>query len=298
MALSTATTGPERGPDALTTKLAGQCTAVVRLFGLLALMIAAFAAPAAAQDFPALTGRVVDQADILSESDEVSLTQELAMLEQRTGRQLVVATVPSLQGYPIEDFGYQLGRNWGIGAEDKDDGVLLLVAPEERQVSIEVGYGLEPVLTDTLSKTIIEGAIIPKFREGDYPAGIQAGVAGIVSQLELPPEEARARVARNEWLASLAALAAGRISILPGGGVSERNAAQVVLTTRVHELHLSAGRTEVSGMSAPFRVPMEGARLAEDQLRVTDADRVRALHRGAAALAAAAAPPPPRCRPG
>ena len=116
MALSTTTTGMGRGRDTLTARLVGRCTAVVRLFGLLALMLAAFAAPAAAQDFPALTGRVVDQADILSESDEVSLTQELAMLEQRTGRQLVVATVPSLQGYPIEDFGYQLGRNWGIGA--------------------------------------------------------------------------------------------------------------------------------------------------------------------------------------
>ncbi len=154
-----------------------------------------FASPVAAQDFPELTGRVVDQADILSEGEEVSLTQELAGIELRTGRQLVVATVPSLQGYPIEDFGYQLGRTWGIGSEEEDNGVVLLVAPEERQVSIEVGYGLEPVLTDTLAKTIIERAIIPKFREDNYPGGIQAGVAGIASQLELPPEEARKRVA-------------------------------------------------------------------------------------------------------
>ena len=160
-----------------------------------ALLGFSFTAPVSAQDFPKLTGRVVDQADILSEGEEVSLTQELAQIEQQTGHQVVVATVPSLQGYPIEDFGYQLGRTWGIGSEENDDGVVLLVAPQDRQVSIEVGYGLEPVLTDTLASTIVQGAIIPKFREKDYPGGIQAGVAGIATQLELPPEEARKRVA-------------------------------------------------------------------------------------------------------
>ena len=137
----------------------------------------------------------------MSDADKVSLTQQLAALELRTGRQVVVATVPSLQGYPIEDFGYRLGRAWGIGSEENDDGVLLLVAPNERQVSIEVGYGLEPVLTDTLASTIVQGAIIPNFRDGDYPGGIQAGVKGIASQLELRPEEARKRVAEADALA-------------------------------------------------------------------------------------------------
>ncbi|WP_187336711.1 TPM domain-containing protein [Novosphingopyxis iocasae] len=165
-----------------------------RFLLLFALFFAALT-PAAAQDFPKLTGRVVDQAGILDDADEVSLTQQLAALELRTGRQVVVATVPSLQGYPIEDFGYQLGRTWGIGSKENNDGVLLLVAPEERQVSIEVGYGLEPVLTDTLASTIVQGVIIPRFRDGDYSGGIQAGVKAIASQLELPPEEARKRVA-------------------------------------------------------------------------------------------------------
>ena len=101
-----------------------------RFLLLFALFFAALT-PAAAQDFPKLTGRVVDQAGILGDADEVSLTQQLAALELRTGRQVVVATVPSLQGYPIEDFGYQLGRTWGIGSKENNDGVLLLVAPEE-----------------------------------------------------------------------------------------------------------------------------------------------------------------------
>ena len=163
---------------------------------VLALIALLFALPAlAAPTFPPLTGRVVDEAQVLSPDAERDLTDKLENLEATTGRQLVVATVPSLQGYPIEDYGYQLGRTWGIGQKDKDDGVILLVAPNERKVRIEVGYGLEPVLTDALSSVIIQSAILPKFRDGDLSGGIVAGTDALVEQLSLPADQAKARVA-------------------------------------------------------------------------------------------------------
>ncbi len=165
---------------------------------LLALMTALTVALPALADpkFPPLTGRVVDDAQILSPQTEQDLTAKLENLETTTGRQLVVATVPSLQGYPIEDYGYQLGRTWGIGEKDKNTGVILLVAPNERKVRIEVGYGLEPVLTDALSSVIIQSAILPKFRDGDMQGGIVAGTDALVEQLSLPADQAKARVAQ------------------------------------------------------------------------------------------------------
>jgi uncharacterized protein len=142
-----------------------------------------------------LTGRVVDDAQILSPEVERDLTTKLENLETTTGRQLVVATVPSLQDYPIEDYGYQLGRAWGIGEKDKNTGAILLVAPNERKVRIEVGYGLEPVLTDALSSVIIQSAILPKFRDGDMSGGIVDGTNAIVEQLSLPADQAKVRIA-------------------------------------------------------------------------------------------------------
>merc|ERR1711969_481383 len=124
---------------------------------------------AAAQDFPALTGRVVDAANIIPPAEEAALAQKLQAFETRTQRQFVVATVPDLQGYDIESYGYQLGRTWGIGSEENDDGALLIVAPNERKVRIEVGYGLEPILTDGLSFLIITRQILPLFKQGDMP---------------------------------------------------------------------------------------------------------------------------------
>lgn len=160
-------------------------------FLLLALLFVA--APAfAALAFPKLGGRVVDAANILPPAVEASLTQKLEALEAQTGNQLVVATVPSLGGYEIEEYGYQLGRAWGIGQKDKDTGVILLVAPNERRVRIEVGYGLEPVLTDALTSIIIRRQILPAFRAGNMPQGIEAGADAIIRQLGLPPEEAQA----------------------------------------------------------------------------------------------------------
>lgn len=166
----------------------------VRFFICLALLMAPW--PLAAQDFPALTGRVVDAAGLLSAAEEATLAARLAALEQQSQRQLVVATIPDLQGYAIEDYGYQLGRHWGIGHKERNDGVLLIVAPNERKVRIEVGYGLEPVLTDALSALIISRDILPQFRAGNYAGGILAGAESIARQLELPPEEAQA-VARS-----------------------------------------------------------------------------------------------------
>ncbi|HVQ10749.1 MAG TPA: TPM domain-containing protein [Methyloceanibacter sp.] len=147
------------------------------LFGFALLL---WIGPAAAEpNYPQLTGRIVDDADLLSAADIAELDAGLKALEDKSSDQVVVVTLPSLQGYSIEDFGYQLGRHWGIGTKEKDNGVLLIVAPNERKVRIEVGRGLEPLLTDAMSNVIITGAILPRFRTGDYAGGIKEGVKGI-----------------------------------------------------------------------------------------------------------------------
>lgn len=151
-------------------------------YALAALLLFALAA-AAEPRFPALTGRVVDEAGLLSPAAREGLAERLAVHEQATRQQVVVVTLASLQGYPIEDFGYQLGRHWGIGEKEKDTGALLIVAPRERQVRIEVGYGLEERLTDAVSRAIIEQDILPAFRRGDFEGGIVAGTAAMLSVL-------------------------------------------------------------------------------------------------------------------
>jgi uncharacterized protein len=137
----------------------------------------------AAPSFPKLSGRVVDNANLLSAAAERQLTQQLQAQESATSNQVVVVTLKSLQGYDIADYGYQLGRHWGIGQAEKNNGVLLIVAPNERKVRIEVGYGLEGTLTDALSKQIIESQIIPHFKRKDYTGGIQAGTTAILGIL-------------------------------------------------------------------------------------------------------------------
>jgi uncharacterized protein len=159
---------------------------------LLACLLLAAPASAFAQKFPALTGRVVDAANLLSPEQEAQLTQLSTDIEKASSRQFVVATIPDLQGYPIEDYGFALGRNWGIGSK-ANNGILLIVAPKERKVRIEVGYGLEPVMTDAMSSLIINDAILPKFRDKDMPGGIMAGAAAIGEQMKLPLEAAEAR---------------------------------------------------------------------------------------------------------
>jgi uncharacterized protein len=151
-------------------------------------------AAAASPTFPILTGRVVDDANILSAQAKEALTGKLEALEQKTSRQLVIVTVPSLQGLEIEDYGYQLGRAWGIGEKSRNTGVLLIVAPKERRVRIEVGYGLEGVLTDALSNVILQQQVLPKFRGGDPAGGVVAGADALIGQLSLPDDQAKARV--------------------------------------------------------------------------------------------------------
>ena len=168
----------------------------------LALGLAALPALSAEIKFPRLTGRVVDDARLLTPEQEQALTGKLARLEQQTGDQLVVVTLPSLQDQEIEDFGYQLGRAWGIGQKENDGGALLIVAPNERKVRIEVGYGLEGVLTDAYSSMIIRNDILPAFRSGDYAAGIIAGTDAVIAQLTADPAEAQARAAEAKSAAS------------------------------------------------------------------------------------------------
>ncbi len=164
---------------------------------LLAVWLAAVVPSSALADptFPALTGRVVDGANLLEPATEAALVAKLEKLEADTGDQLVVVTLDSLQDYEIEDYGYRLGRHWGIGDKDHDTGALLIIAPNERRVRIEVGYGLEPVLTDAMSAQIIQNQILPAFRTGGYERGITHGVDAIVGQLTADPAEARARAA-------------------------------------------------------------------------------------------------------
>ncbi len=164
------------------------------VFAFFCLIVPATAAP----NFPASTGRVVDAANILSAQTKEDLTQKLAALEQKTSRQLVVVTIPSLQGYEISDYGYQLGRSWGIGQGKLNNGILLIVAPTEHKVRVEVGYGLEPIVTDALSEVIIQTQILPKFRDGDFNGGVEAGADALIQQLSLDTSDAEKRAAAAE----------------------------------------------------------------------------------------------------
>ena len=160
---------------------------------LVAVMLLALTPAFAEPKFPELTGRIVDQAKLLSAEDLSALTSELAALEAKSTDQLVVVTLPSLDGYDIADYGYQLGRHWKIGQTSKNNGVLLIVAPNERKVRIEVGRGLEPILTDFMSRLIIENTILPEFRRKDFPAGIKLGVRDIKETLLGDGEEVKRR---------------------------------------------------------------------------------------------------------
>jgi uncharacterized protein len=153
----------------------------------LVLLLAAAAALAADLAFPPLTGRVVDEAGVLDPATEARIERQLAEQERATGDQVVVATVRSLQGDTVEDYANRLFRHWQIGQAKQDNGVLLLVAPAERKVRIEVGYGLEGVITDAASSTIIQSLILPRFRAGDLPGGIEAGVRGVLELIRPEP---------------------------------------------------------------------------------------------------------------
>ncbi|MCB4767799.1 TPM domain-containing protein [Ancylobacter sp. Lp-2] len=160
---------------------------------VLALTLATAVAARAELTFPPLSGRVVDAAGILSPQVRAALEAKLAAQEAKTTDQFVVATVPSLQGTSVEDYANRLFRAWKLGQTDKDNGALLMVAPAERRVRIEVGYGLEGVLPDAVASTIIQTAILPEFRAGNFPAGIEKGTDAVIEILNLDPAEAEAR---------------------------------------------------------------------------------------------------------
>lgn len=166
---------------------------MARILVALWLAVLVIVSPAHAQTFPKLTGRVVDQAQLLTPAQVVDITSKSEALEAASGRQFVVATVNSLEGRTIEDYGYRLGREWGIGQKEEDDGVILLVAPNERKVRIETGYGARVFLTDAVSSVIIRESILPRFKQGDMGSGIVAGADKIIEMMQLPPEEAARR---------------------------------------------------------------------------------------------------------
>jgi uncharacterized protein len=138
---------------------------------------------AAAVEFPKLTGRVVDEVGLLDPSEQERLAEKLEAHEKETGNQVVVVTVDSLQGRPMEDYGRELGNFWGIGQKGKNNGVLLIVAPHERMARIEVGDGLEAVLTNKRSQWIMDNVMVPAFAAGRFGAGIAAGVDEILHVL-------------------------------------------------------------------------------------------------------------------
>lgn len=166
----------------------------VAILSLIAILVFGPPVAVAVPAFPLLTGRVVDDAHVLSDRAKATLNTKLEALEAKTSRQLVIVTIPSLQGYEIEDYGYQLGRNWGIGEKGRNTGVLMIVAPKERRVRIEVGYGLEGQLTDALSTIILQTKVLPRFRTGDLEGGVVAGADALIDQLSLPDDQARARL--------------------------------------------------------------------------------------------------------
>lgn len=164
-----------------------------QLLGWFFALLVLAAAPAHAVSYPPPpTGPVFDQANILPPADEAALDAKLREYSARTGRSIVVATVNSLEGETIEMYAVKLFEAWGIGGKESDQGLLLLVAPNERQVRIEVGYGLHQYVTDALSGRIIRGEIAPRFKAGDMAGGINAGVSALIAQLDRTPEDAKA----------------------------------------------------------------------------------------------------------
>ncbi|WP_374313476.1 YgcG family protein [Dongia sp.] len=150
---------------------------------LLWLMLPAGALLAADPPLPTLTGRVVDRADILSSSTEAALAAKIEAHEKATTDQIVIVTLSDLMGRPIEDWGLMLGRGWGIGQKGKDNGIVFLIAPNDRELRIEVGYGLEGSLPDATANEIIQSEIIPHFKQGDMEAGVVAGLDAILAAL-------------------------------------------------------------------------------------------------------------------
>lgn len=173
------------------------------------------ASPAAALDVPPLTGRIVDAAHLVPADLAASLSAELAAHEARTGNQVALLTITSLEGEPLEEFSHRVATAWKLGQKGTDNGVLVLVVPGERKVRIEVGYGLEGTLTDAKSSRIIREEMAPRFRSGDFPGGITAGIKAVLGTIEgtyTPPARRRGTTGSTgdgSWGVFLLALVVG-----------------------------------------------------------------------------------------
>ena len=163
-----------------------------RLILALVVLMTPLAAAASGPAIPPLTGRVIDNANLLDDWTRNKISSELENFEKQSGTQLVVVTIPDLGGYTIEDWGIALGRGWGIGQKGKNNGLLLMVAPNDHDVRIEVGYGLEGDLPDATAHAIIQKIILPRFRAGDMAGGINAGVDAVIETLGGKPVAALA----------------------------------------------------------------------------------------------------------
>lgn len=169
-----------------------QTGALAQVAGALLLLCAALLPGwAQAQTFPALTGPVVDAANVIPDDQEARIAQKIVALQAQSQRQLQVVTIASLEGYDIADYANRLFRDWQLGDKQRNDGVMLLVAPNDRKLRIEVGYGMEGTVTDGISFLVINKTIVPRFKAGDMPGGIEAGTDALIQQMSLPPEEAQ-----------------------------------------------------------------------------------------------------------
>jgi uncharacterized protein len=212
---------------------------------------------AQALTFPTLSGRVVDQAGMLDAGARTQISQMLEAHEQASGEQLVVVTVPDLQGSTIEDYGYQLGRAWGIGQKGKDNGALLLVAKDERRVRIEVGYGLEGRLTDAQSSIIINSVMLPAFKQGNFSAGIQAGAAAMLQvlggdPLAQPQQRAASEHGREQlpWPLFLFLIVVVVLVVRGGGGGGRGGGGRSVLNGAILGSVLGGGGSSGGGFGA------------------------------------------------
>jgi uncharacterized protein len=154
-------------------------------------------------NFPALNNsRVVDEASLFDSNQKNFLDEKLAAYEHNSSNQIVIVTLKSLDGYDISDYGYQLGRHWGIGQAKKNNGVLLIIAPNEHKVRIEVGYGLEGILPDATANAIIQKDILPFFKTGDYFEGTNRGIDNIikVTRGEYTAEEPKENAANSSLI--------------------------------------------------------------------------------------------------
>ena len=205
---------------------------------------------------PALTGRVVDQAGTLSPAVKAELETALAAHENNTTNQVVVVTLESLNGANIEEYSLELGRRWGIGQKGKDNGALLVVAPNDKQIRIEVGYGLEGILTDALSSNIINYYIIPEFKKGDIENGIKIGAQKIIALLE-GDESAKKEIEAQADYEPLeaAALMTGIITLIASGffGILAMRIGLSLLLSGIISLFVNLG-FEISDLAGRFAV--------------------------------------------